>query len=107
MSRRSWKGFLAIVALVVIGAGAIVYLFLPSAGNAITSEQEARASCEVALKSHLRDVKKEDEKWQITTVRFDPSTDRWFCTLAGDQGRKLFIILKPKTGGFEVSASYS
>lgn len=107
MNRSSLKILLTIVAVVAIGTGAIVYLFTPPAGRAISSEQEAIAACEIALKSHLRDVKKESEKWQMTTVRFDSSTDRWLCTLAGNQGRKLFIILNPKTGGFEVSASDS
>ena len=96
-----------IATLVVVGAVAIAYVFLPAEGNVITTEQGARASCEVALKSHLHDVKKESERWQVSTVRFDSSADRWLCTVAGEQGKKLFIILKPKTGGFEVSASDS
>ena len=104
MSSQARRKWLLVVAVVVIVAAIAYVLFRPT-GNVITSEAEARASCQVALQSHLRDVKKENEKWQIATVRFDASSDRWFCTLAGDQEKKLFIILKPKTGGFEVSAS--
>jgi hypothetical protein len=94
---------LAIISIVVVCAAALVYLFLPPTTNVITSEQEAKASCEIALKSHLHDFKKENEKWEIAIVQFDPSVDRWVCTLTGADARKLFIIMKPKTGGFEVT----
>jgi|SRR6267142_3277238 len=104
MNKRRSMIWLAVVAVLAC-AGALAYLLRPPGTNIINSEQEARTSCEIALESHLRDVKKEDEKWQIATVRFDSSADRWLCTLTDNQGKKLFIILKPKTGGFEVSAS--
>lgn len=90
--------------MVLVGAAFLVYLLLPSTAPVIASEEEAKASCEVALKSHLRDMKQENETWAITAVQFDSSVDRWLCTLTGAKG-KLYIILKPKTGGFEVSTS--
>ena len=94
------------MAVAVLVAG-VVYLLVPHTDDVIRSEPEARASCQVALASHLRDFKKSDEKWQIVEVRFESSTDKWFCVLTGDRNKKLYIILKPKTGGFEVSSSDS
>ena len=103
MKNLSWKSWLA-TGLVLVCAAFVVYLLIPQTENVITSEREAKTSCEVALKSHLRDMKQENEAWAITTVQFDSSVGRWLCTLTGAKG-KLYIILKPKTGGFEVSTS--
>lgn len=105
MTARAPKLWLAIAAALLVCAAVLLYFLSAPNADVITSEREAMASCEIALRSHLQDMKKEKEQWDIATIRFDSSTDRWLCTLEGTGGKKLYIILKPRTGGFEVSAS--
>jgi hypothetical protein len=105
MTARAPKFWWAIAVAVLVCASALLYFLSRPRPDVITNEREARASCEIALRSHLQDMKRQKEEWDIATVRFDSSTDRWHCTLEGAGGKRLYIILKPKTGGFEVSAS--
>ena len=71
--------------------------------NAITSEADANTSCQQALVSHLADMRQESPNWALSEVSYDPSVDRWLCSFDKPGEKKTYVILKPKSGGFEVT----
>ena len=106
-AKSRWRiGTAATIAAAVLVCAVLVAYFVAHNGSSrvIATTEEATRSCQVALKSHLADMKQTDT-WQTSSVTYDKAADRWLCTLNDQQGRRLFIIIKPQTGGFEVSVS--